>query len=135
MVQRMKSTKTKQKQIICTLWTMNIFVRKQKNTKKHFQISKMGWLYQKSLIHQCFPGKVVPSQNATNEAKYLEHTNHFQYNYFFAQWRQHSLNTPCTYHLLYVCKYSCKNKALRSQVDDTEEQSVKDEQRGLVSVK
>lgn len=43
--------------------------------------------------------------------------------------------TPNTDHLLYVCKHSCKHKALRSKVDDTEKQSVKDQQRGLISIK
>lgn len=39
-----------------------------------------------------------------------------------------------TDHLLHVCKHSCKQKALGSKVDDTEEQGVKDQQCGLVSI-
>lgn len=36
--------------------------------------------------------------------------------------------------LLHVCEHSCEHEALRSEVDDTEEQRVKDQQRGLVSI-
>lgn len=40
-----------------------------------------------------------------------------------------------TDHLLYVCKHGCKYKTLRSQIDNTEEQSIKDQERGLISIK
>lgn len=55
--------------------------------------------------------------------------------FILAQERLHRIYTSSTDHLLYACKHSGKNKALRSEVDDTEEQSVKDQQRGLISIK
>lgn len=40
-----------------------------------------------------------------------------------------------TYHLLSEGEYRCEHETLRSEVDDAEEQCVKDQQGGLVSVK
>ncbi len=54
---------------------------------------------------------------------------------FWAQWGQHTVKTPNTNHLLYACKHSWEHEALGSKVDNTEEQSVKDQQRGLISIK
>lgn len=54
---------------------------------------------------------------------------------FLAQRRQHTVYTTNTDHLLYVCKHGCKHKTLRSKVDNTKKQSVKDQQCGLISIK
>lgn len=56
-----------------------------------------------------------------------------------AKCRQHvvmySKYSVYTDHLLDICKNGCQHKTLRAKVDNTEKQSVKDQQRGLVSIK
>lgn len=42
------------------------------------------------------------------------------------------MSTDC---LLYVCEDSCQHKILSAEVNDTKKQCVKNQQRGLVSIK
>lgn len=58
-----------------------------------------------------------------------------KYMSFLAHLRQPTVNRTNIYHLLNVCKHCCQHKTLRSKVDNTKKQCVKDQQRGLVSIK
>lgn len=44
-------------------------------------------------------------------------------------------HTTSTHRLLYVCEHSCQHKTLSAKVNNTKKQRVKDQQRGLVSIK
>ena len=127
--------KEKYKKELLKLWTVNIFDRNATTQHWHYRLLSREFhirnlLSTRVLLTRFFlPRLLRIKRNICNEKDV------FQYMSFLAQWRQHTVLTPNTDHLLYVCQHRCKHKTLRSEVDDTEEQSVKDQQRGLISIK